>query len=411
MLTFSFSNSHLALIIGIVSALSATILILSIVTYLCCTRHRAKSRRAPYGFAAGIRPSSRGDSIESWRKNAVEASPITPLTAKTASPKAKQALNRSPLPVYPDYLPYRGPVEPPRLLDEQDETSRFGMANPSAHGWMREHGSLLEADFTPSFGSPETNHSLGRLLPLPVHLDRERFDDIALDNYNFSDTDNINSSASTPSSLDMTGMTARAPGATRSIARLWPSRDAVPSALQPIAVNIRSDSMVFAPSYTTAGNLSSSPSQLIGSGLATRSTSNSHSRPSTHSSSQLSSQYTLRRGVSVKSVKTMRSFFSGLLLQNSSTPPAGQTRALPQAAARPDSGIFPVGIHWSNNSSAGTGIQSRRQVSPSLRLEGGPEHSPNMFIELNPNSPMTAAPSSRPESEWTQWRSGWTTEA
>ena len=43
-----------------------------------------------------------------------------------------------------------------------------------------------------------------------------------------------------------------------------------------------------------------------------------------------------------------------------------------------------------------------------VSAEGGTGTIPDLMIELNPNSPMTVGDSSRPESEWTRYRSGFT---
>ena len=265
------------------------------------------------------------------------------------------------------------------------------------------------------------------------------------------------------------------------------------------------DSMRFAPTYTIAGNFISSTDQLIGSRFASSFDQSMVNQGGDGSSPRTSSPAaTLRRGVSIKSVKTMRSFFSALLWNNSqsSGSPVRETPALPGQiqAARPDSGIFPmtrnnsiavtrqksrigrntrrgaksrtpnstnspgsgqmssvpgstrtpgssragaIGLErmpsfgtrymdalsqyelastfhpWSlgtgsgggSASGLGSGTHSANpstvQTPPSaLRLECMPPlgESPHLFIELNPNSPVTVAPS-RPDSEMTSyWR-------
>ncbi len=406
------SSTHLPLVIGIISGSSAVLLILGIVIFICCTTHRANlegRRRTPYGFSSGIASASPRGPVDTWRKNAAEASPISPQSAMAVSPSTNEASHRSPPADYPDYVPYRGPVEPKPAFGRNDEPPSIAGGNPMAQGWLQARSTSPTPSFATSFGESDEYTQHGRYAPpplLPALRNGGYFHDIALQRYEHSDLEHGTSPGSRTSSHGLTGTTARAVGATRSIARLWPSRDAIPSNLRRTSGNPRTDSMIYVPSYSTAGNLSSSPNQLIGSSFVSRS--NTNEPHSYHPSSHPSSMHTLRRGVSIKSAKTMRSFFSGLLFQSSSSSPIAQTPALPQPAARPDSGIFPNGsLSRSNSSRAGPlsiGSGTRREVPPSLRLEGGRETSPNLFIELNPNSPMTVAASSRPDSEWTQWR-------
>lgn len=102
----------------------------------------------------------------------------------------------------------------------------------------------------------------------------------------------------------------------------------------------------------------------------------------------------LRRGVSVKSVK---SFFSGWA-KPTTTPGAGEGSETP---ARPDSGIFPLAFTHSHSSSTtpglGIGLGLGTVDVPLATGGSGSSGSPNMFIELDPESPLTA---SRPPSEW-----------
>ena len=311
----------------------------------------------------------------------------------------------------PDYLPYRGPVEREPAAGRYDEPLPIVGANPTAQRWLEDQAALIESHGPARQNPVYTGRNIPRPPPLPFRLRLDRFDNIALDDYyrdeSEADPDGFSPIGSTPSTLGLTGRTARAVGATRSVARLWPSRDAIPSTLRQQSADPPADSILFTPSHTTAGTFSICQSQMHGSGLASRSifTNPTHSNPSSSHPSSFHSA--LRRGVSVKSVKTMRSFFSTLLFHSSSTSLAVQTPALPLAAARPDSDIFPIGSLSRSNSAADDGIESSTNARMAQR-DGGRETSPNLVIELNPNSPMTMAPSSRPDSDWTQWRSGFT---
>ncbi|KAK4684101.1 hypothetical protein P7C73_g6100, partial [Tremellales sp. Uapishka_1] len=168
----------------------------------------------------------------------------------------------------------------------------------------------------------------------------------------------------TPSTLGLVGV-ATSRSLRRSTARLWLNSGKPMSA---------------APSYTSAGNLAPNPHlQLMGMASRDRESLNTALRrgPLVPSAGTSESHHTtLRRGVSVKSVKTVRSFFSGWF--NHSPVPA--TPALPQLAARPDSDIFPMTL-----------TRARRKSDASSG------HSPDFFIELDPNSPIGT---SRPASEW-----------
>lgn len=183
-------------------------------------------------------------------------------------------------------------------------------------------------------------------------------------------------------------VTHSAQNARRSVARLWPSRDAVPSLYRSNTlksevgggVGVQEVPLKRANSTTGTGTvvqtvpvsasatatgssfIRPSPTSLV---LAS---SSAHTSPSPQPSGYTPSSRNLRRGVSIKSAKT---FFSNWV----SRP---DTPARPQTAARPDSGIFPLTL------TLGT-------VNVPL------PQSANMFIELDPASPLTA---SRPPSEW-----------
>lgn len=489
---------------------------------------------------------------------------------------------QSPPPDYPDYLPYTGPYEsrPPSVYDDHDDLQgdtysqpRSSLTslnpppaivgfNPSAQTWLS-----TTSGITPSPGYSTANTSMRHLVgnsnqaytssqdrsprqeraarrpdPIPlknrssVHRDNvlspegynhHRYD---RDSYATSAQLDLVSPVSTLSSIGVTRVPSRA---TRSVARLWPSKDAVPSLMMRNSVfDSRSskglelslgssfsasvhaaagsdvdrarhlvDSRVspshrspvdsthferhyggldrgYAPQSQGASPGTNDTSPSFGSATmdSMKSTGYTKSSPSSahrstkadvpqsiyhHSTtfststptvSSPSSPYGLRRGVSIKSVKTMRSFFSGLLfnppLPNETVPPTPAVRH--QIAARPDSDIFPIDIgtvHRSNSlmsqfksasqsqSSPLTGqparsiashppSQSPRRVelpmvqpgvggvsSPSAAPQSGtsqistaspqlptPDH---LFIELNPYSPI-----SRPGSEMTpgSWR-------
>lgn len=433
-------------------------------------------------------------------------------------------MGRTPPPDYRDYVPYRGPIEPPpihtinssisgsgqeeilayrgvasslssasgrrgsiRSSSSRSGTPRLSLVagtNPSAAGWLLAGGpqawnispisSRVGGERLSKDGSWSTERS-GRSRAsvescsageLRSDKDREKddgFDEIALSDHQpsispppFSDVTSPSSQSgkrstgtrtrtvpqspasavSTPSSLGLSGIQARALPASRSVARLWPTRDAVPSSYRadssfwggmsalrsPRQVALNTSSLALNP-CTSVDALSHVP--------------NSTSSP------------TLRRGVSIKSIKTMRSFFSGLIflppssssnavrLGGNGASPIPSTLALPMIAARPDSDIFPVfggglsrgsskvdrsriGKGYSSTSStvpstSGSGSTSKHHPVPALPIttstslsrrqgeEAGEEEeendgSSNFFIELNPNSPITA---SRSGSLWT----------
>lgn len=238
---------------------------------------------------------------------------------------------------------------------------------------------------------------------------------------------------------EIVGVTHTASHARRSIARLWPASVAAPSlygtsslyrsntlthAHGPEAVVNNSslrrsntlDSFVRSPEAIQTVPVSASASATAGLGTfdtfsssfirpppppLTLLTTPSSAQPSGYTpSSRNRPQTPLRRGVSIKSAKTVRSFFSNwikgpeihITTENGSRP---DTPARPQTAARPDSGIFPLTL------GLGTVDISFSQMEDRDRLGGGGGGA-NMFIELDPSSPLTA---SRPPSEWQGKRS------
>jgi hypothetical protein len=112
----------------------------------------------------------------------------------------------------------------------------------------------------------------------------------------------------------------------------------------------------------------------------------------------------LRRGVSIKSVK---SFFSGWVKPQLEGQGQGHSnRFESDTPARPDSGIFPrtqtqllglgsVDVPLTTSTGTGTGRSGG---------SGSGSGSANMFIELDPESPLTA---SRPASEWPNKQRTW----
>lgn len=542
-------TSHLVLIVGIIGGTSAFFLILGAIAYILYVRRRLpvsqRNGQPRYAFSKGYgnrdyMSQDAGSKVDLWRKMMGGTStPGDSLTASSAAPTpisfakdggvnltpgsgSGMGTDRSPTPEYPDYVPYRGPIEPhpphtasfsvpgsgqekvlaytgmtasplssaggrmgsTRSSSSRSSTPRLPLvagANPSATGWLlarggqqqawnispissREGGEGLSRD-----GSQSTNRSGGsRAASLESwsagesrrDRDRERedgFDEIVMVDHQapvspppFSGVtcpssrsgrstgtgtkivpQSPASSISTPSSLGLSGIQARAVPASRSVARLWPARDAVPSSYRVDSSSRWGMSALSSPSL--ALNPSTSVDALP------------HAPPNSTSSP------TLRRGVSIKSIKTMRSFFSGLIflppssnagavgLGGNGASPIPSSPALPMTAARPDSGIFPVfgGLSrgpsevdrgrvpkgYSNTSSTVTpaprsGSTSKQHHTPalpiirsgngsSLQRHGAEEEeeergdgSPHFFIELNPNSPIMA---SRPASLWTRY--------
>lgn len=451
---------------------------------------------------------------------------LTPGSGSGSGSGSGMGMGRTPPPDYPDYVPYRGPIEPPpihttsssisgsgqeevlaykgaasplssacgrrgsmRSSSSRSSTPRLSLvagANPSATGWLlaqgaqgwnispissREGGGGLSKDgswSTKRSGRSRTSVESCSAGELRSDKDREKddgFDEIALSDHQpsispppFSDVTSPSSQSgkrstgirtrtvpqspasavSTPSSLGLSGIQARAVPASRSVARLWPTRDAVPS-------SYRTDSSFWGgmSALRSAQQVALNTSSLA---LNTSTSVNALSHVPNSTSSP-----TLRRGVSIKSIKTMRSFFSGLILLPPSSSsdavglggngasPIPSTLALPIIAARPDSDIFPVfggglsrgsskadrsriGKGYSSTSStvpstSGSGSTSKHHPIPALPIttssslsrrqgeeageeEVGDDGSSNFFIELNPNSPVTA---SRSGSLWTRY--------
>jgi hypothetical protein len=210
-------------------------------------------------------------------------------------------------------------------------------------------------------------------------------------------------------------ITQTAQNARRSIARLWPidtttqgielrqnsNSPFIDDSLRLPAAAITSDQSVPVSAFTTTtgmgigtvsaysypSNVRSSPHQSTSYAfqtphLATYTPSSSGSptrfpRPPTPATSSSYPQAGLRRGVSVKSAKSLKSLFSGW-----QRPTADRS----DTPARPDSGIFPA-----------LGLGSVNVPLDTSSSGGSKSGGANMFIELDPESPLTA---SRPASEW-----------
>ena len=372
---------------------------------------------------------------------------------------------RSPPPEYPDYVPYRGPIEPRPLPSISDHSPRYAEpeydppaiagSNPSAQGWLRAQAGSPAPSYTPTAMSHRTGRSeisarLGRgdrmdsmertmndgiYPPAPIPLRTPRSiaagtDAIPIDSYYELHPETI-SPVSTESSLGLSGMTARAMGATRSFARLWSSREGAPSSFGMLATTPNGsnldynsssnpttsglahphprpppvDSARHIPTYTLAGHFAQSPDQLVGSELNHTTVYNGPSTSSdlpqsTSCSTHPESPYTLRRGVSIKSVKTMRSFFSGLLFHTGGGPGSSpETPALPQPAARPDSDIFPNGLGYlsrANSTAGGASIFGRspsRASRANTTTTGRSTHHINASANPNNNTATTTNPS------------------
>ncbi|RXK34754.1 hypothetical protein M231_07996 [Tremella mesenterica] len=410
------SGSHPAIIASAVSSAVAVLLIVAVLLYLYITRKRlprSSTETVSYVFAHGL---SSGQS-----KSFVKRSPSTPSSSSgSTSAYGPQPTEHSPPPSYPDYIPYAPPHSSPR-----GNVSRWSAAttvtlpaivgaNPTAAGWLARNPATV-AGVNPS--SPTSSSRNSRLLrppPLARRHSKERYDDIALDQ--FTPRTDISASSvhtpTTPQSL-IHGVTVRAGKATRSVARLFPMRgDSDPSSTYtqpPSSYTYESDP--YLPTVTTAGSLN--PNAHLA--MMGRQTPNDGSRSITPYTPISSERHTLRRGVSIKSVKTMRSFFSSLL-HGAGASPMPDTPALPQAAARPDSGIFPLSRNNSTatgrgraSSAGGGGEGGQRGGRRSggmggygrgrpmgLNLEEPPRK--DLIIELSPESPITTF--SRPDSQW-----------
>ncbi|ORY30396.1 hypothetical protein BCR39DRAFT_558675 [Naematelia encephala] len=426
------SDPSLPVLIGSIGGTALGLLILGSAIYIYFVRRQSsRSRHHTYS-------TSKSSTIDTWRKTAApkHISPDTPLTTSvsgsgSAGSRSSRHLAttmfdnnlRSPPPEYPDYLPYRGPIEqpPPAITG----------STPHAASWLKvatktRVPSLKVATETripsikvaPKSALPSLNvatnvHSSSSLEPRPSPSPLRS---------GISETNDSSyppRTASTDTSLSPS--IAHAHVAKRAVARLWPTRDAVPwSLLQPGEEDPGSIPDPAVASTTTQLELSglqdlSNHSQLPNlsnhSGLPDVSTHSGLQDLSTHSAIQDQSinasslvvpvsgprsptQTTtptpsLRRGVSVKSAKTMRSFFSSFFSNtntNFSTPIPEPPPALPLQAARPDSGLFP-------NTAPVPLVTSTSASGLRLDLGGGIQ---NWFIELNPNSPVTTFTPSRP---------------
>ena len=412
---------------------------------------------------------AKASTIDTWRKKTAGSSHTsTPSTASLVSPygggflaahvqpgRTAHSPGRSPPPEYPDYLPYRGPIEtrpPPR--PESIEVPGIVGLNDSTNGWLSQvvaARSPMETDIN----RERSARVVHRPEPIPL---RERNVQTAESNHTVLDSyynqQDLISPASTMSSLGFTSMTTRAIGATRSVARLWPTSVLITnspphtidedgstvSQITPPA-NHRNDpglfidSMRYPPLPSTA--VSTTARTPPSGTMSSRAMDYSNASRDTlyrSSSGQSPSTTPLRRGVGIKSVKTMRSFFSGLLGSGAGSP-FPETPALPATysdtfmvatPARPDSDIFPAASISRSNSlvrdpsrSANLVTSSRYDngreakdvpvdspdrpritmqsytssaVPPLLRLDTSEN---NFFIELNPDSPVTRVEGSR----------------
>ncbi|KIR80583.1 hypothetical protein I306_02561 [Cryptococcus gattii EJB2] len=507
------ASSYVRLSLRIYRGTSAILLILGAITYILYVRRRLpvrqRNEQSPYAFSKGYgnkdyMPQGNGSEVDLWQKmggtstlgsgdnliaNLTTSTPVSfardervNLTPGSGSGRGSgMGMGRTPPPDYPDYVPYRGPIEPPpihttnssisgsgqeevlaykgaasslssacgrrgsmRSSSSRSSTPRLSLvagANPSATGWLlaqgtqgwnispissREGGGGLSKD-----GSWSTKRS-GRSRKsvescsageLRSDKDREKddgFDEIALSDHQpsispppFSDVTSPSSQSgkrstgirtrtvpqspasavSTPSSLGLSGIQARAVPASRSVARLWPTRDAVPS-------SYRTDSSFWGgmSALRSAQQVALNTSSLA---LNTSTSVNALSHVPNSTSSP-----TLRRGVSIKSIKTMRSFFSGLIL----LPPSSSSDALQDRIAT--SSLSSVVVYQEDHQRrighhpipalpiTTSSSLSRRQGEEAGEEEVGDDGSSNFFIELNPNSPVTA---SRSGSLWTRY--------
>ncbi|WRT64765.1 uncharacterized protein IL334_001699 [Kwoniella shivajii] len=422
---------------------------------------------------------------------------------------------RSPPPDYPDYIPYYPPNTSSSAASPSASNVGSGKSayyNKSPHrpeisadssGWIHNASKTLSP--SPSMKS-RASPLIERMNPLSsARSNKPEYDDIALDNYSsysrseqrsipitpppipseygdytpttsttpYSKYTTSPSTASTDQSVAVQSIAKRG-SKPPNVARLWPSRDAVPSAYQnSLATTIKTEPSLHR--MNTTGGQSSIAPYPPGSSINLPSMQESIISPSAPESPMAGARAEggLGRGASIKSSKsigTMRSWFSGLIFAPpgsnsgliSSLPSVPSTPILPQAAARPDSGIFPLALNGSvgsiplRSSPAGTptqmvpgtatrsifsspltartmgsgygygygyggnqtprsgnnspfanlgnvnGMNTRplpsRSTTDSSGYTYGSNEGNNMFIELNPNSPIGE---SRPGSEWT----------
>ncbi|WVW78432.1 hypothetical protein I302_100386 [Kwoniella bestiolae CBS 10118] len=331
----------------------------------------------------------------------------------------------SPPPDYPDYIPYQPPspecsavstsgksayrpVNPRSNTAPNPSTSPgWQVVNPSpsaststptptGNGWVQSANRAI----SPSSGSLASRKSplIERMNPLGSSKYKPEYDDIALDNYPAPNQRPITPPPIPAEYGDYTPTTAQTPyshskyttspstnspsssigvqrTATRSsimsnIPRLTSVREAISS------IYNRSGSTGTDSTLKLVTNAGGGETPGPGTGLPTGSGSETtYNTPKTPKyTQQLVDDEELRRGLSVKSNKTsgtMKSWLSNLVFAPSSTsninvgslPSLPSTPILPQAAARPDSGIFPLALNGSvrsiplRSSPAGTPVQ------------------------------------------------------
>ncbi|KAK6903715.1 hypothetical protein I203_107220 [Kwoniella mangroviensis CBS 8507] len=358
----------------------------------------------------------------------------------------------SPPPDYPDYIPYQPPASEStgtgtvvstsgksayRPVNPRSNTApnlssstspQLAVINPStpltAGGWAQSANRAI----SPS-GSLGNRKSplIDRINPLGPARSKPEYDDIALDNYTPRHPSR-NQRPITPPPIpaeygDYTPTTAHTPyrkyttspstmthspsssigvqrTATRSsimsnIPRLTSVREAISSIYNRTNSTGPDSSLKL---VTTTGGSEPGSMALTTSGLPTAS---SNSTPKTPKYiQQQSEEEALRRGLSVKSNKTtgtMKSWLSNLVFAPSTSngvnvgnlPSLPSTPILPQAAARPDSGIFPLALNGSVHSiplRSGSGNGTPVQMVPSTATRsffGGVISSPSTSKTLN----------------------------
>ncbi|OCF32603.1 hypothetical protein I316_05783 [Kwoniella heveanensis BCC8398] len=495
---------NLPLIVGLAAGIPI-LLVVTIGTWLFFRRREQRRSRSPYArkphhpyaFANGIgahvlHTGSKVSSIDNWQLNtsSTTLSPITPASGTSLNPPGsgyiwgtgkpagldliRSKSNTAPSPAsstvaaaapaavllpggpnlsppfndpppdYPDYLPYRGPVETPsqghtaqtpgdassaspyagmaRSHSENNATPLLANTNPGSSsttaGWLHTPLSGGQANSpSPSrsssgrSGSSYTSPSaLDRLNPLATSSGGKKdykpeYDDIALTDYYggsntltttfgmahgtespaYEESESRNqiqrdlktglhtpspasasASASTPSSAGQTGVAIRTsvqPGSSQSVARLWSTRDAVPSAYKTPSAYVASSGRIDYPQAPAQAQTrlvtANTPSSVFGS---------NRGGPYPPNSSAMTESIIVppspASGLSRNmSIKSMGSFFSRLIFNPpgsssttslSSLPSVPSTPAFPQAAARPDSGTLPIAPD-----SAGSSIMSR----------------------------------------------------
>ncbi|ODN82212.1 hypothetical protein L202_02501 [Cryptococcus amylolentus CBS 6039] len=479
----SSSSTNLGLIVGVTIGVSAFLIILGASAYVWLVqRQSTKKGGARYPFAGyGKNAAATYSNFGSLAsKDSGWDHPDKHYLQRSQSTLAlgTSGMRLGTTTVYSDYLPYRGPIEPPPshlpegqghhivqtgsreevlayggMKSSHGSASSSGMstpplisgANPSATGWLRGAREWVDSPTSStSFGSASFSAGTGytgsrsgsqrsagsgvggRRSPLDRATPGAR-EQIPLDLYQpalspppFSSIPSSrsspprtastplspSSSLSTPSTLGL-GMgeqvqqAVRMPAPARSVARLWPTRDAEPSSyrtesvMQGAGVGI-DDRRAGYSSSSLALNASTSVDALSSQGPA----------PTTPTAN---SAMSLRRGVSIKSVKsikTMRSFFSGMIF----VPPTAaslphltrsggegegepQTPAVPWTAARPDSGIFP-GLERGLSQRFGSRRRREREKEKEKVVASVPAKSPMTgMVTRSPLSLARALPS------------------